>query len=166
VLALGFVGGRMGQVLRDCLEKQDVPHLLTPTDAQTRGGFLVLDREKGIITEIPEHAPAYTTDEADKLLESTRRHIGNASILLIADGRTRRTPICSPCHWLAKGARCPRSRGPLRRGDSGGSGGAGVWLLRVNLKSLQKQTERSLQHDSAIIEEAQTFWQAVSRTSS
>jgi hypothetical protein len=41
-----------------------------------------------------------------------------------------------------------------------------VWLLRVNLKSLQKQTERSLQHDSAIIEEAQTFWQAVSRTSS
>ena len=30
----------------------------------------------------------------------------------------------------------------------------GAWLIRVNLKTLQKQTERSLQHDYAILQEA------------
>ena len=157
VLALGFAGGRMGQVLQDCLEKQDVPHLLTPTESQTRGGFLVLDREKGIVTEIPERAPVYTPDEADKLLKSVERHIGSASLLLIADGQDEADP-----DLFARAIRLAKEQNvPVLADVCGGAIPAaiegGAWLLRASLKSLQKRTERSLQHDSAIIEEAHTF---------
>src|SRR5207253_756040 len=33
----------------------------------------------------------------------------------------------------------------------------GAWLIQVNIKTLQKQTERSLAHDSAIVQEAQAI---------
>jgi fructose-1-phosphate kinase PfkB-like protein len=157
VLAVAFAGGRLGALLRDSLEKQDVPHLLTPTQAQTRGDFLVLDREKGVVTEIPERAPAYTDEEADSLLDAVERHIRSASMLLVADGWDEADP-----NLFARALRMAKEQHITVLADL--CGGAmqtaienGVWLLRVNLKSLQKQTERSLQHDSAIIEEAQAF---------
>ncbi|MBC8102701.1 MAG: hypothetical protein H7Z41_08960 [Cytophagales bacterium] len=154
VLALGFVGGHLGALLKDCLEKQDVPHLLTPTQAGTRGDFLLLDREKGVVTEIPERAPVYTHEEADKLILATERHIAGSQMLLIADGQDEADPsLFARAIQLAK-----RHGVPVLADLCGGAMQAavenGVWLLRVNLKSLQKQTERSLQHDSSIIEEA------------
>ncbi|MES2462264.1 MAG: PfkB family carbohydrate kinase [Armatimonadota bacterium] len=157
VLALAFAGGRLGVLLQECLEKQAVPHLLTPTQAGTRGDFLVLDREKGVINAIPEHAPAYTEEEAGKLLRAVEEHIRSASMLLIADGQDEADPdLFTRAIQLAKERQVPiladLCGGALKTAVENG-----VWLLRVNLKSLQKQTERSLQHDSAIIEEAQGF---------
>ncbi len=157
VLALGFAGGRLGKLLRECLEKQSIPHLLTSTEAGTRGDFLLLDREKGVISRIPEHATAYTDEEAAKLLNSVESHIPRASMLLIADGEDEADPAL-----FTPPIRSAKEHGiPVLADVCGGAMQAavenGVWLLRVNLKSLQKQTERSLQHDSAIIEEAQLF---------
>jgi 1-phosphofructokinase family hexose kinase len=157
VLALGFAGGRLGVLLRDSLEKQDVPHLLISTQAQTRGDFLVLDREKGIVTEIPERPPAYTDEEAERLLSAVEHHIERASMLLVADGWDEADPAL-----FARALHLAKERNiPVLADVCGGamqvSVENGVWLLRVNLKSLQKQTERSLQHDSSIIEEAQAF---------
>ena len=89
VLALGFVGGHLGALLREGLDRQDIPHVLTPIVDQsgTRGDFLLLDREQGVVTEVPEGAPGVTEGEADKLLLALERHLGGASLLLVADGQ-------------------------------------------------------------------------------
>jgi tagatose 6-phosphate kinase len=164
VLATGFVGGHLGGLLRDSLDRQDVPHVLTHIAADTRGDFLVLDKEKGVVTDIPESAPRFTPEEADKLLHSLRRHIASASLLLVADGPDENddaqsevvADLFARALAVAKEANVPVLAdvyGPAFEGAVE----AGAWLLRINYKALQKRTERSLQHDSAIIKEAQAL---------
>ena len=154
VLALGCVGGHTGALLQDHLDRQDIPHVLTPIAADTRGDFLLLDRERGVITEIPEAAPARTEAENAKLLTALERHIKNAALLIIADGQDESDPtLFSRAIATAKSAGVPviaeAKESALEAAIAGG-----VWLLRVNLLTLQKRTERSLQYDRAIIEEA------------
>ena len=155
-LALGFVGGHLGALLRDCLERQDIPHLLTPIQSDTRGDFLLLDREKGVITEIPELPPAYTAEEADKLVAGLERHLTGASLLLIADGQDDDPALFSRAIAAAAARDIPVLADVCGNALPAAIEGR-VWLIRINLKSLQRQTERSLQHDSAIIEEARAM---------
>jgi tagatose 6-phosphate kinase len=157
VLALGFVGGHLGAILRDCLDRQDVPHVLTPTAAGTRGDFLLLDKDRGVITEVPEIPPAYTEAEAETLLATLARHLERASLLLVADGQEDTDPAL-----FSRAIRAAQERGVPVLADACGGAldaavGAGVWLVRVNLKMLQRRTERSLRHDSAILEEARAM---------
>ena len=164
VLALGFVGGHLGALLRDCLEKQDVPHVLTPITANTRGGFLLLDREKGVVTDIPERAPVFTDGEADKLLATLDRHLNRAQILLVADGPSAHDAEAdnqSAALFSRALSQAHDQNVPVLADVSGAAWPAilekGAWLLRVNLLTLQKRSERSLQHDSAIIDEAKNL---------
>jgi len=154
VLAIGFVGGHLGALLRDCLDRQDIPHVLTPTRAGTRGDFLLLDREQGVVTEVPESPPAYTDAEADALLTTLERHLDRASLLLVADGQGD-----GDSTLFARAIRAAQAQGVPVLADACGGAldaaiAAGVWLMRVNLKMLQRRTERSLRHDSSILEEA------------
>jgi fructose-1-phosphate kinase PfkB-like protein len=114
VLALGFAGGHLGALLRDGLDRQDIPHVLTPIadPGGTRGDFLLLDREKGVVTEVPEGAPDVTEAETEKLLAMLERHVGGASLLIVADGQRDADPPCfSAPSRLPKGpATCPSSR--------------------------------------------------------
>ena len=164
VLALGFAGGHLGRLLRDCLEKQDVPHVLTSIAADTRGDFLLLDREKGVITEIPERAPVFTNDEAEKLLSSLDRHLERAQVLLIADGPSAydADADAQAARLFSEAIRRAQAKNVPVLADVSGAAweavmDAGAWVLRVNLKTLQKRTERSLQHDSAVIDEARVL---------
>ena len=164
VLALGFAGGHLGRLLRDCLEKQDIPHVLTEIAADTRGDFLLLDREKGVQTEIPERAPVFTDTEADKLLSSLDRHLERAQILLLADGPSAYDEgvDAQAAHLFSEAIRRARAKNVPVLADVSGAAWPAIaeneaWVLRVNLKTLQKRTERSLQHDSAVIEEARVL---------
>lgn len=157
VLALGFVGGHLGALLREGLDRQDIPHVLTPIKEDTRGDFLLLDRDQGVITEIPESAPSYTPEEAAKLLDTLRRHTGDASLLLIADGHEESDPeLFARAIALAKEQGVPVLADLCGRALEAAIEG-GVWLLRMNLRTLQRQTERSMQHDRAIIDEARAI---------
>lgn len=154
-LALGFVGGHLGALLRDCLDRQDIPHVLTHTQAETRGDFLLLDREQGVVTEVPEDPLPFTEAETDRLLTALERHLGHARLLIIAD-RQDGEPVArlaSRAAAMAREAKVPVIA-DLRGEALCAVVEQKVWLVRVNLKTLQKQTERSLQHDSAIIAEA------------
>ena len=152
VLALGFVGGHLGALMRDCLDKQDVPHVLTAIASDTRGDFLVLDREKGIVTEIPERAPVFTDAEAEKLLAALDRHLTHAQILLIADGPSAGDESAdAQTAALFTGAirRAQAQNVPVLAEVSGPAWPAvletGAWLLRINLRTLQRRTESNLQ---------------------
>lgn len=157
VLALGFVGGHLGGLLREGLDRQDVPHLLTPIVSDTRGTFLLLDRDKGVITDIPEDPPTFTPAEADRLIASLDRHLPHASLLILADGHDDSDP-----EFFRRAIASAKRAGVPVLSDLCGTAlnaavESGVWLIRVNLKTLQKQTERSLQHDFAILQEARAI---------
>ena len=162
VLATGFVGGHLGALMRDCLDRQDVPHLLTPIAADTRGDFLVLDKDRGVVTNIPEMAPAFSTEEGEKLLGTLSRHLRSASLLLLADGPyedSEAQNTTAVFDLYARAIAAANEAGiPVLADVSGPAFRAAVagktWLLRINYQALQKHTERSLQHDSAIIDEA------------
>lgn len=156
VLALGFVGGNIGALLRDCLDRQDIPHVLTPIASQTRGDFLLLDKEQGVVTEVPEMPPLFTPAEADRLLIALERHLAqNVSLLLVGDSQVEGDDtLFRRAFTLARNAGVPVVA-DLRGNTLEAAIEAKVWLLRANLKTFQRRTERSLQYDSAIIEEAQ-----------
>lgn len=159
VMALGFVGGRLGALLQDCLDRQDVPHVLTPTQTGTRGGFLLLDKESGVISDVPEPAPSHTPQEADALLHSLGNHLPSASLLLVADDEQQEE---SDPYLYVQAFQAAREAGVLVLADVDGAAltaaiEAKVWLIQVGLKALQRRTEHSLQHDSAIIAEAQAW---------
>jgi len=157
VLVLGFVGGHLGALLREGLDRQDIPHVLTPIadESGTRGDFLLLDREQGIVTEVPEIPPDVTDAEADKLLLALERHLAGASLLLVADGQ-RDTPspgLFGRALAMAKAAGVP-AVAELRGEALEAAIENGAWFVRANLKTFQRRTEQSMQYDSAIVAEA------------
>lgn len=159
VLALGFVGGQLGALLRDCLDRQDIPHVLTPTATGTRGGFLLIDKEKGVVSDIPEPPPAHTPAEADALLGILSRHLPHASLLIVADDGQEED--ADPELFVRAFVAAKEQNVPVLADLTGmaltAAIHAGVWLVRVGLKEFQRRTERSLQHDSAIVAEAQSL---------
>ncbi len=159
VLALGFVGGQLGGILRDCLDRQDIPHILSLTVAGTRGGFVLIDKEMGVISDIPEPPPPHTSVEADVLIGTLTRHLPHASLLIVADDGHDDE---SDPELFNRAFAAAKEEGILVVADLTGAPltaaiDAGVWLIRVGLDTLQRRTERSLQHDSAIVAEAQTL---------
>ena len=152
-LAVGFAGGRIGELLADALDRQDVPHVLTRTVAETRGSFLLLDKESGVVTLIPENVPATTDAENDKLMQSLARHFGGAKYLLVS-GDDNESGLLRAALGEAKAKAVPvvadvkgLSLDETLKVD-------GVFLLRVSHKSLQRHLSQSLSHDSAIVREA------------
>lgn len=152
-LAVGFAGGRVGELLGDALDRQDVPHVLTRTASETRGAFLLLDKETGVVTLIPENVPATTDSENAKLLQSLSRHIGGANYLLVS-GDDSESGLLASALGEAKSTQVRTVadvkglslEAALQLGD--------LFLLRVSHKSLQRHLSRSLSHDSAIVREA------------
>lgn len=152
-LAVGFAGGRIGELLADALDRQDVPHVLTRTASETRGGFLLLDREGGVITLIPENPPEVAEAENERLFASLMRHLPATSHLLITGDDHGEAALLARIIGQAKGASVPvvadlkgaSLAACLEAGD--------LFLLRVSHKSLQRHLESSLSHDSAIVRE-------------
>ena len=155
VLALGFVGGHLGALLRDCLDRQDIPHVLTPIADGTRGDFLLLDRDQGVVTEVPEGAPTVSEAETEKLLVALERHLDGASLVVVADGQMNAPPgLFQRALDLATAAGIPVVADLRGEALETVIRHKAVWFLRVNLKTFQRRTERSLLHESAIIAEA------------
>ena len=156
-LALGFVGGQIGELLREALERQKVPQDLTRTVAATRGSFITIDKEKGVLSELPENPSPFTPAEADKLLATLDHHLADAELLIVSDAEEgNASELFQEAIIRAKTAKVPLLAD--LSGDALDTAvQVGVWTAQVNLKTLQKQTERSLVHDSAILQEAQAI---------
>ncbi|MDX1934327.1 MAG: PfkB family carbohydrate kinase [Capsulimonadales bacterium] len=154
-LALGFVGGRLGDLLIEALERQQVPHALTPVVASTRGSFITIDKERGFISELPDPPPEFTEAEAAKLLSSLDERLPDADLLVMSDAEEgNAASLFGEAIGRAKAAGVPIIA------DLSGDAldlavRLGVYVIQVSIKTLQKQTERSLAHDSAIVQEAQ-----------
>ena len=152
-LAVGFAGGRIGELLQEALDRQNVPHALTRTASETHGAFLLLDRETGVVSLIHDPPPVVSVAETDKLLASLSRHLPAASHVLLTgdDGAAQSiAPALAGAHAANVAAVCDLKGLSLAAGLTLG----GMFLLRVSHKSLQRHLERSLIHDSAIVREA------------
>lgn len=154
VLAIGFAGGRIGELLADALDKQDIPHVISRTVSETRGSFLLLDRETGVVTLIPENPPTITDGETTKLLASLNRHLTGASHVIVTGDDDGELALLTTAIDDAKKANVPIVADLKGSSLTAGLKVGGLYLLRVSHKSLQKYLERSLIHDSAIVRAA------------
>ena len=105
----------------------------------------------------PENAPAYSEFEAERLLSSLERHLKHASLLILADGQEE-----SDLDLFTRAILTAKAAGVPVLADLCGTAlhaavADGAWMIRVNVQTLQKQTERSLQHDYAILQEARAM---------
>lgn len=70
VLATGFAGGRSGDAIRDGLSDAAIPFDLVEISGSSRTSTAIVDPTSGVQTEINEHGPSITQEEAR---EFTRR---------------------------------------------------------------------------------------------
>ena len=152
-LAVGFAGGRIGELLADALDRQDMPHVLTRTASETRGSFLLLDKETGVVTLIPENVSPTTDDENHKLIASLARHIGGAKYLLVS-GDDNESGLLASALGEAQSAKVLTVADVKGLSLEAALQVGGLYLLRVSHKSLQRHLSQSLSHDSAIVREA------------
>lgn len=152
--AIGFVGGRIGDLLKDALDKQQISYTMTTTASQTRGGFLLLDKDKGIVTVIPEAAPTVTEAEMEKLLASLSNPLAASSYLLLSGGNDNDATALVQAADQARAASIPIIADVKGDGLKSLLEAGGLFVLRVSHKTLQRYSETSLLHDSAIVREA------------
>lgn len=70
VMATGFAGGRNGDAIRDGLSEAAIPFDLVEISGSSRTSTAIVDPTSGVQTEINEHGPSITQEEAR---EFTRR---------------------------------------------------------------------------------------------
>ncbi len=83
-LALGFAGGPTGDLLRQGLEREGVPHDLVAVPGLTRVNVTVLSGPDGAATHL--HGPGARVEpaEAARLLERAVEHVARAKLLVIS----------------------------------------------------------------------------------
>jgi tagatose 6-phosphate kinase len=148
----------LGSLLAEDLDAQGIEHDLAIVSANTRGDFLLLDREKGVITEVPESPTPTTPVEEAHALDRLRRGLNLVKTVVIADDGLDggAESLIDRAVFMAL-----QSEATVIMEVSGGglfvARERGAFAVRVSLTNLQKQTETSLRHDSAIIAEARTI---------
>jgi tagatose 6-phosphate kinase len=83
-LALGFAGGPTGEILRQGLDREGVPHDLVGVPGRTRVNVTVLSGPEGAATHL--HGPGARVEPADvaRLLERAARHLAKAKVLVVS----------------------------------------------------------------------------------
>ncbi|HZE97131.1 MAG TPA: 1-phosphofructokinase family hexose kinase [Planctomycetota bacterium] len=83
-LALGFAGGATGEILRQGLDREGVPHDLVPFSGLTRVNVTILSGTEGSATHF--HGPGDAVAEADlqQLLKRASSHLYHARVLVLS----------------------------------------------------------------------------------
>jgi len=68
-LATGFVGGRMGEAILECLTQENIRHDFLHIQGESRLCIKVMDPRSGTQTEINEIGPNVSEDEVERMLE-------------------------------------------------------------------------------------------------
>lgn len=81
--AVGFCGGIFGEILKNGLEREQVPHSLVQTAAQTRMNIKIIDSFGGC-TEVNDSGYAVTFDETEQLFSLVKRESEKYKVVVIA----------------------------------------------------------------------------------
>ena len=84
VLALGFVGGRTGELIRAALDAEGLPHELTPIGAESRTCTAIIDPTSGSATEVNEPGAAVTGSEQAAFLDRFDRALDDAQLVALS----------------------------------------------------------------------------------
>jgi 1-phosphofructokinase family hexose kinase len=101
-LAVGFQGGRRGEVLLEDLNRTAVLHDFVTTNAQTRLCTTVVDRAGGTATELVEESPAASQSEWDQLIVRIDAHIGTAKVAVFAGTLAPGAPSDFLARWIGR----------------------------------------------------------------
>jgi tagatose 6-phosphate kinase len=101
-LAVGFRGGRRGDVLLEDLNRAAVPHDFVPTTAQTRLCTTVIDRSAGTATELVEESPAASPSEWKELVTRIDARIAAAKAAVFAGTLAPGAPADFLARWIGR----------------------------------------------------------------
>ncbi len=83
VIATGFLGGWVGEAVRQLVETDGMEPAFTPVAEATRVGFLVADPEARITTAVMERGPEISGAEIDQLLNVIEDRLDDADLAII-----------------------------------------------------------------------------------
>lgn len=83
-LALGFVAGATGALLREGLDHEGVPHDFVPVSGRTRINVTLLTGADGAATHLRGTGDRVSTAEIAKLLDLVARRLGGAKLLVLS----------------------------------------------------------------------------------
>lgn len=90
-LAMGFLGGRQGALIRETLEKSGIPSCFTPIGGETRTNLKVVD-DDGNVTEINEPGPEVAKKELDALYRDIEAKIRENDLLVLSGSAPKGVP--------------------------------------------------------------------------
>ncbi len=81
---LGFIAGKSGESIIEYLNKCNIDHDLVKTKGETRTNIKIVDKGKGIVTDINEKGQEITELELEKLIEKIKENTKRGDILVLA----------------------------------------------------------------------------------
>jgi 1-phosphofructokinase family hexose kinase len=83
-VAYGFLGGHVGEALREMIAADGIVDRHTTVEAGTRVCFIVVEPGSGRTTVLNEPGPVVTTDETDRLLADLRADCGADDLVILS----------------------------------------------------------------------------------
>lgn len=156
VHVLGFAGGRLGKLLVERLDVEDLPNTLLPFEGGTRGSLLTLDREHGVVSDVPDSPARATETEQATFSERFADLLRDANATTVVLSLRNEAFPCAPVLQIARAANC-RIIADVTGDALEEALQVGVSFLFASLTTLQRRTEESLQNDRAIVRHAATL---------
>jgi 1-phosphofructokinase family hexose kinase len=107
VLALGFQGGAIGELIQQSLAREGLTHVLTPIAASSRICTAIVDPTGGPATEVNDPGPEITQEEIERFLGQFDRALGAARLAVLSGS----LPPCLPAGFYAELIARARARG-------------------------------------------------------
>lgn len=85
-VAMGFLGGDTGRLVRDDLDRGGIAHDFCETAARTRMCITLIDRRSGEATELVEESRAVTPDDTEALLLTLDKRLKQQAEMLVLLG--------------------------------------------------------------------------------
>jgi 1-phosphofructokinase family hexose kinase len=92
-LASGFIGGRTGDTILECLDSESLPHDFLRVKDESRLCIAVMDPLSGTQTEINENGPFLTADEVIQMLNKIRNLLAGKKYIVLSGSCPPGVPV-------------------------------------------------------------------------
>lgn len=135
--AHGFLGGRVGQMLREMIAVDGVIDRLTSIEAGTRVCFIVVEPELSRSTVLNEPGPHVTEEETQRLLSDLRRDCGPGDIVVLSGSLPDSVAASVAGEIIAIGNRAgARTVADIHSEALRVAAAAGPWMVKCNRDEL------------------------------
>jgi 1-phosphofructokinase family hexose kinase len=93
VLALGFMGGAIGELIHRSLDREGLPHVLTPIQAESRICTAIVDPATGLATEVNDPGPEINLAEIERFITQFDQATAAARLVVLSGSLPPTLPV-------------------------------------------------------------------------